>query len=188
MALASLSDLVKFKRGGKDVGWPPGYPEECLKFYSPDDRVDGALQTLLWSVEHSLVIAMFGFDDEQLTEIIMEKLQDKNIYVSLSLDSSQAGGVHERKLLEYAQFPSNSVAYGRSRGGGIMHLKEFVIDGIDVGSGSTNWSVSGETKQDNALIVTRHAVVAADTRKQLDMIHEAMLTQMEKKRANVPSL
>jgi phosphatidylserine/phosphatidylglycerophosphate/cardiolipin synthase-like enzyme len=184
VALESLADLVKFKRGGKDLGWPPLYPADAyVKFYSPDDRVDAALQVLLWSVEHSLVIAMYGFDDPELTEIIMEKLKDPNIYVSITLDSSQAAGAHEKQLLELGLMQSNSVAFGRSRGGGIMHLKEFIIDGLDVGSGSTNWSKSGETKQDNVLTIMRNPVVAADSRKQLDLIHEACLTQMAAKAA-----
>jgi phosphatidylserine/phosphatidylglycerophosphate/cardiolipin synthase-like enzyme len=184
VALASLSDLVKFKRGGKDPGWPVGYPADLIaKFYSPDDRVDAALQVLLWSVEHSLVIAMYGFDDPELTSIIMEKLKDPNIYVSITLDSTQAAGKHEQELLKLGLMESNSVAFGRSRGGGIMHLKEFIIDGLDTGTGSTNWSKSGETKQDNTLVIIRDPVVAADSRKQLDMIHEACLTQMAAKAA-----
>jgi phosphatidylserine/phosphatidylglycerophosphate/cardiolipin synthase-like enzyme len=184
VALANLAELVKFKRGGKDLGWPVGYPSEFIaKFYSPDDRVDAALQIMLWSVEHSLVIAMYGFDDPELTEIIMEKLKDPNIYVSITLDSTQAAGKHEKQLLELGLMESNSVAFGRSRGGGIMHLKEFIIDGLDVGTGSTNWSKSGETKQDNTLIVIRDPIVASETRKQLDLIHEACLTQMAAKAA-----
>lgn len=123
---------------------------------------------------------MFGFDDPELTEIIMEKLKDPKIYVSLSLDSGQAAGEHEKQLLAYAKFPSNSVAFGRSRGGGIMHLKEFIIDALDVGSGSTNWSKSGEIKQDNVLSIVRNPMVAAEARLEHDLIHEAMLTQMAK--------
>jgi phosphatidylserine/phosphatidylglycerophosphate/cardiolipin synthase-like enzyme len=184
VALESLADLVRFKRGGKELGWPPLYPADAyVKFYSPDDRVDAALQVLLWSVEHSLVVAMYGFADPELTEIIMEKLKDPNIYVSITLDSTQAAGKHEKELLELGLMASNSVAFGRSRGGGIMHLKEFIIDGLDVGSGSTNWSKSGETKQDNVLTIMRNPVVAADSRKQLDLIHEACLTQMAAKAA-----
>lgn len=183
MALADLTELKRFKKGGDFlVGYPSG---ECVRLYSPDDQVDAALQILLWSVEKSLVIAMYGFDDPELTEIIMEKLKNPKIYVSLSLDSSQAGGVHEKQLLEYAGFPSNSVAFGRSRGGGIMHLKEFIIDGLDTGSGSTNWSKSGETKQDNVLSIIRNPLVAAEARVEHDLIHEAMLTQMAKKAASV---
>jgi phosphatidylserine/phosphatidylglycerophosphate/cardiolipin synthase-like enzyme len=184
VALASLADLVKFKRGADKTGWPPLYPSDAyVKFYSPDDRVDGALQALIWSVEHSLVLAMYGFDDPVLADTIMSKLRDPNIYVSITLDSTQAAGRHEAELLKLGLMESNSVAIGRSRGGGIMHLKEFIIDGLDVGSGSTNWSTSGETKQDNVLTVIRNPVVAADSRRQLDMIHEACLTQMAAKAA-----
>lgn len=170
MALADLSALDQYAVGGFD-----GYPANVRNFYAPVDRVHQALVDLITSAQRSLVIAMYGFDDEELADLIKTKLQDPTISVQLTLDSSQAGGVHERALLVEEAYPASSVAVGRSERGAIMHLKEVVIDGVDLVTGSTNWSDGGESKQDNDLVVVRSARVAARARARLDAIHQHML-------------
>jgi phosphatidylserine/phosphatidylglycerophosphate/cardiolipin synthase-like enzyme len=178
MSLSSLAPLAKYAARP----FPPGYPvEDHLWFYAPDDQVHSALRDVIASAESSLALAMYGFDDDELAQAILAKMREEHVFVQLSLDSSQAAGKHEASLLEHAQFPSNSVAFGRSEKGAIMHEKMLVADSLIVVDGSTNWSAGGESKQDNSLIVTRHPMVAARARWRCDMIHSSMLTQMAQK-------
>jgi phosphatidylserine/phosphatidylglycerophosphate/cardiolipin synthase-like enzyme len=179
VALQSLSVLDKYKV----TPFPPGYPDNARTFYSPVDNVHGALADLVQSANKSLVIAMYGYDDDQLNQVIQGQLASNSIYVQMSLDSTQASGVHEKEILVNLskwenQKVGNSIAIGKSEKGAIMHLKLVIVDGLDVITGSTNWSTSGETQQDNQLTVIRDALVAAEARTRVDFIHDNMLKQM----------
>ena len=177
----AVADLDVFK-----VSSPPvGYPANMRTFYSPEDHVPQVLQSVVSSVSKSIVVAMYGFDDDVLAGMLDAALRNPAIYVQITLDGSQAAGAHEKAILaKYANdMTGNSVAIGRSERGAIMHRKMVIVDGLWRISGSTNWSTSGETLQDNELTVIRDAVVCAEARPVLDIEHDSALKQMAAQRS-----
>ena len=172
----AIADLDIFK-----VTAPPvGYPANMRTFYSPEDYVPQVLQSVISGAARSIVVAMFGYDDDVLAAMLDTALKNPAIYVQITLDKSQAAGVHEKDLLaKYAnEMTGNSVAIGNSERGAIMHRKMVIVDGLWRISGSTNWSASGETLQDNELTIIRDAVVCAEARPILDIEHDSALKQM----------
>lgn len=160
--------------------WPAGYPMSFRSFWAPRDNIHGMLAALLGSVQHSVVLNMFGYDDDELDALIRQHMNDPSIFVQMSLDRSQSKGVHEKEIL--AKWPAASlgttIAIGNSVKHAISHLKVCIVDGLYVVRGSTNWSLSGEQKQDNELLLIRDALVAAEARAVLDVNHAEMLKQM----------
>jgi phosphatidylserine/phosphatidylglycerophosphate/cardiolipin synthase-like enzyme len=177
----AITDLDIFK-----VNSPPaGYPATMRTFYSPEDHVPPVLQTVVSSVSKSIVVAMYGFDDDALAAMLDTALKNPAIYVQITLDASQAAGIHEKDLLaKYShEMTGNSVAIGNSERGAIMHRKMVIVDGVWRISGSTNWSTSGETLQDNELTVIRDPMVCAEARPILDIEHDSALKQMAANRS-----
>ena len=127
-------------------------------FYVGRDDVHDILKHVLSRVSVSLYLNMFGFDDEELNDILMKIALDDTITMLVTLDKSQAGGKHEKRLLDadrqhnLALFNTHVVTkthqqefvLGQSATHQISHTKGFVADGRVAGEGSTNWSDSGE--------------------------------------------
>jgi hypothetical protein len=88
-------DLAKYKAEGRFLD---GYPDDQRTFFAPRDNVHGLLVALIGSAQHSIVVNMFGYDDDELNKIIQSKLANENVYVQMSLDRSQSTGAHEKQL------------------------------------------------------------------------------------------
>jgi len=172
----ALTDLDIFK-----VTSPPsGYPANMRTFYSPEDYVPQVLQSVISSVSKSIVVAMYAYDDDVLAAMLDAALKNPAIFVQITLDLSQTIVPHEKAILaRYANdMKGNSVAIGQSEKGGIMHRKMVIVDGLWRVSGSTNWSSTGQSIQDNELTIIRDAMVCAEARPILDIEHDSALKQM----------
>jgi phosphatidylserine/phosphatidylglycerophosphate/cardiolipin synthase-like enzyme len=181
----SLEDLEAFTRDGS---FPPGAAPEVRTLFTQRDHVHEALKWLIGLARQSLIITMFGYDDDELDDLIRDKLDSQHVFVQLSLDRSQAGGKHESAILAKWNHDqrTNSVAIGTAAHGGIAHMKAGVIDGRIVFDGSTNWSLGGEGApgekgQNNSVVVIDNHATAVQYRTQLDIDHDVMLKQMAKR-------
>lgn len=177
-----ITDLDRFIRRGPV---PSSYPANRRSFYSPIDDVHAVLVALLSSVHTSLVMSMYGWTDDELAHLVDRILDNKHIYCQITLDSSQYAGRTEAAILGLFKddLDSNVIAIGRSERGEIIHRKMLIVDGIWTVTGSTNWSLNGERKQDNELTVTYDAAVAAEARHILDLSHAKALTDMARRRS-----
>ena len=142
----ALNDLAPYT---KEKGFSPNASQDFRLFYVGRDDVHGILKHVLSRVTVSLYLNMFGYDDNELNDLVMGLIHDPTITCLITLDKSQAGGVHERRLLE-SDAAKDPVAYnshfviGQSATHQISHTKGFVADGLVGAEGSTNWSASGE--------------------------------------------
>jgi len=175
----------------------PGHGDHYLFLVGRDD-VHGILLHLLTAETMSLKLNMFGYDDDELNAAILTLMRNPGVAVQGSLDRSQAGGVHERKLLDadVAADPGfyNSFVVLTSATHQISHTKGGVLVGQGLAfEGSTNWSASGEgtgikldpratpapgyKAQNNTLLVSANPVFCARFAARLDTEHLTGLAQ-----------
>jgi hypothetical protein len=142
----TLAELEQYTREGV---YSTNASRDIHLFYVGRDDVHSILKYLLSRVTTSLYLNMFGYDDDELNNECMRCAQDKSITTLITLDKSQAGSVHEKKILasdvgkDPAAFNTHFVV-GESATQQISHTKGGVLDGKVCFEGSTNWSMSGE--------------------------------------------
>jgi hypothetical protein len=142
----TLQDLAAYTQEGSFSTNASG---DFHLFYVGRDDVHDILKFVLSRVSISLFLNMFGFDDNELNDILMTLAHDPTITTMYTLDQSQAGGVHEKTILssDAGKDPAAynaSFAIGQSATHQISHTKGWVADAKVGGEGSTNWSTSGE--------------------------------------------
>jgi hypothetical protein len=139
----SWDTLVRYKVDGR---WLDGVSADYRTFWAPRDDIHGLLRDLLTSAQHSVVLNMYGFDDTELDNIIRGHATTDHVFVQMSLDKSQAGGIAEKTILQNwnNQAIGTSIAIGTSSQHAISHLKVLIVDGVYTVSGSTTgvWAAS----------------------------------------------
>lgn len=141
-----LADLAQYT---PEKAYAPDASGDHHLFFVGIDDVHDILKHIFSRVTMSIYLNMFGFDDDELNDILFQYALDKQVTMLITLDKSQAGGVHEKKLLDLDRKHNLSAfnthyAIGQSATHQISHTKGFVADGRVCGEGSTNWSASGE--------------------------------------------
>lgn len=184
----------------------PGYGDHYLFFVGRDD-VHSILLYLIKRETLGFKMNMFGYDDEELNQAILDLFKNPSVQVQISLDKSQAGGVHEKKIIaadetkDPADF-SSSFTILQSATHQISHTKGGVLAGQQVWfEGSTNWSASGEGQgislkadvknpggfkaQNNTLLVSTNPVGLSRFSHQLDTEHKVGLAQQINKQGAI---
>ena len=128
-------------------------------FYVGRDDVHGVLVHLFTRLRLSVKMNMFGYDDDQLNQILDGVVKDPTVMVQVTLDKSQATGAHEKEILSSDEVNDPTAyaadfAIGQSDTHQISHTKGGVLDGAF--EGSTNWSSSGEGTGISLAEATQH--------------------------------
>ncbi len=197
-----LADLGQFTPEGT-LGL--GYGDHYLFMVGRDD-CHGILHYLIPRETMVFRLNMFGYDDDELNSDIVALMKNPNVRVQGTLDRSQAGGVHERKILalNVVNDPNfyNSFVVGQSATHQISHTKGGVLSALGIGfEGSMNWSDSGEgtgialkpdakpksgyKAQNNTLLVSTNPIFLRRFSDRLDTEHVTAVQQAAS-RAAVP--
>jgi hypothetical protein len=83
----SIAELAQFKALAV-----ADYPPDRWTFYSPVDDVHGALKAVLASAQHKIIVAVYGFDDEELSAILLDKMRSDHARLFPSRRRPREGG------------------------------------------------------------------------------------------------
>lgn len=157
----------------------PSDDTDEIQLYAPYDRVHEAFLAAADSVAAQLILAMFGFTDPAIWDVIGQKLANPKIHCQLTLDELQSKGKTESALIEkYAKSElGNQVAIGTSEHGAYMHRKMWIVDQSLLLTGSTNLSLDAEQKQDNQLLISSRPSAIARANIILGLEHAKALGQ-----------
>jgi hypothetical protein len=143
----TLADLQPFTKEGV---YAANASRDFHLFYAGRDDIHGILQYLLSRAHVSLYLNMYGYDDDALNDECMRCAGDPHVTTLITLDRTQAGGVHEKRLLQAdlarnpAAFRTHIITIGQSATHQISHTKGGVLDGRVGFEGSTNWNAASE--------------------------------------------
>ena len=142
-------DLLDLQQYTQEKVYSTTASKDFHLFYVGRDDVHNILKHVLSRVSVSLYLNMFGYDDDELNDILMHLVKDPTVTMLVTLDKNQASGKHEKALLDADMAEdlmafNTHVAIGQSATHQITHTKGFVADGKVAAEGSTNWSASGE--------------------------------------------
>lgn len=121
-------------------------------YFSPRGGCTKTLIKEIDSAKHDIDAAIYSFTSRRIAKAFIRAYK-RGVRVRVIIDRSTAKSKRcMAPLLERAGIP---VKFKRGTGGGLMHNKFAVIDGKTVITGSFNWTVSAEKRNDENLVVIR---------------------------------
>ena len=139
-------------------------------FFGPGAGFDALDAELLARARKRIDMAAYVLTDRRVIEAL-EAAARRGVAIRLYLDPEQPGG-QGAVAGRLGQLLRNSGVEVRIKGRGadFMHLKSYQVDGRFLRSGSANFSFSGETRQDNDIIVLESQDAALAFAAQFDQL------------------
>lgn len=131
--------------------------------FSPHDECGREILERLSSAEKSIELAMYQLTSRALSNSLAMAAR-RGVTVRVFLDGENA----EESYSKAGFLKKNGVFVKLEKGEGLMHNKFCVIDNKTVITGSYNWTVSADLKNDENIIIIESDNIAKTYRKQFD--------------------
>ncbi len=132
-------------------------------FFSPQDECGREILVRLNSAEKSIELAMYQMTSRALSGALASAAR-RGVTVRVFLDGENAEEYYSK-----ADFlKKNGVLVRTEKGDGLMHNKFCVIDDKTVITGSYNWTVSADLKNDENVVIIESGRIADIYKRQFD--------------------
>ena len=143
----NLDDLAVYTA---EQAFGPTASPDFRVFYVGRDDVHGVLMHLFTRVTLSVKMNMFGYDDDDLNNVLIGLVKSPSVLVQVTLDRSQSSVAQSKRRSSAPTWRRTRRASPTTSQSAIppparsATPKGGVLDGIVAFEGSTNWSSSGE--------------------------------------------
>ncbi|GAB6077083.1 phospholipase D family nuclease [Desulfurobacterium crinifex] len=128
-------------------------------YFSPRGGCTSTVISEINRAKNHIDVAVFSFTSKSIARALI-KAHNRGVRVRVIIDQGTARSKNcVGPVLEAAGIP---VRYKKGNGGGLMHHKYAVIDGKILITGSFNWTVSAEKRNDENLVVIKGASEVID--------------------------
>lgn len=135
-------------------------------FYGPGEGFETVDARLINGARESIDMAAYVLTDRALVSALGRAAM-RGVKVRVYVDGEEIG--RRASIVDIADAPNLEVRRkGRSRD--LMHLKSYQVDGRTLRTGSANFSISGENRQDNDLVVVESPQAAARFRETFERL------------------
>ena len=138
---------------------------EVQVLFSPSDDCAAQIFRCLNEAQKSIDVAMYYFTNRILAQALV-KAKGRGVKVRVYLDDSQRDEKYSKG--RYLEGKGINVKY--EDGVGLMHDKFCIIDDDKVTTGSFNWTVSADLKNDENLLIIHSRKIAGEYRKQFEKL------------------
>ena len=123
-------------------------------YFSPRGGCTRAIISEINRAKNHIDVAVFSFTSKPIARALI-KAHNRGVRIRVIIDQGTARSKNcVGPVLEAAGIP---VRYKKGNGGGLMHHKYAVIDGKTLITGSFNWTISAEKRNDENLVVIKGA-------------------------------
>jgi phosphatidylserine/phosphatidylglycerophosphate/cardiolipin synthase-like enzyme len=153
-------------------------PAGVRLYYSPGEDIVGVDARLIAGARKRIDMAAYVLTDRALISALGAAAM-RGVKLRIYLDGEE-GGRAAANIEEIAGAP-NVELRRKSGGRDLMHLKSYAVDGRVLRSGSANFTVSGEERQDNDVIVIESAPLA----RKFEATFERLWTRADNRRVGL---
>jgi len=127
-----------------------GFARDIEVYFSPNGGCEEAVVSEIRKASQTIDIAMYYLSSRKIAQALV-KAQEKNVRVRIVLDQGQE--------IESASKSGYLVKHGLEvryhLGFGLMHNKFAIIDGKDLITGSFNWTLTAQEKNEENLLIIK---------------------------------
>lgn len=160
LAVMSLCVLVSFHSGAQ----AEMIVQTC---FSPHGKCALHIVRAIESARTEVLVAVYAFTSDDLAGVLAQaKKRGVAVQVLIDREFDRANEHSKGKYLEAQKVAVRRISglpvAGVEKDPGIMHQKFAVIDRLTVFTGSYNWTISAETRNDENLLMFRDAAPLAE--------------------------